>query len=78
MKYDWFFYMYVANIHCTHNCVAVVRAFGLHVRGLKITSVAMPWKALNSSKVQLILKCLFGVFNFFQKTNENKSQYVVT
>ena len=25
------------------------------------------------SKGQLILKCLFGVFNFLQKTNENKS-----
>ena len=24
-------------------------------------------------KGQLISKCLFGVFNFFQKTNENKS-----
>ena len=24
------------------------------------------------TKGQLILKCLFGVFNFFQKTNENK------
>ena len=26
-----------------------------------------------NSKGQLISKCLFGVFNFFQKTNENKS-----
>ena len=27
---------------------------------------------LVDSKGQLISKCLFGVFNFFQKTNENK------
>ena len=27
----------------------------------------------NSDKGQLISKCLFGVFNFFQKSNENKS-----
>ena len=26
-----------------------------------------------SPKGQLISKCIFGVFNFFQKTNENKS-----
>ena len=29
------------------------------------------WKQL--AKGQIISKCLFGVFNFFQKTNENKS-----
>ena len=29
------------------------------------------------SKGQLILKCLFGVFNFFQKINENKSTWVI-
>ena len=28
---------------------------------------------LTLSKGQLISKCLFGVFTFFQKTNENKS-----
>ena len=27
--------------------------------------------ALTSAKGQLISKCLFGVFTFFQKTNEN-------
>ena len=27
----------------------------------------------NISKGQLITKCLFGVINFFQKTNENTS-----
>ena len=27
------------------------------------------------AKGQLISKCLFGVFNFFQKTNENKSNW---
>ena len=26
---------------------------------------------LNKPRGQLILKCLFGVFKFFQKTNEN-------
>ena len=28
-------------------------------------------------KGQLVLKCLFGVFNFLQKTNENKSTWVI-
>ena len=27
------------------------------------------------NKGQLVSKCLFGVFNFFQKTNENKSTW---
>ena len=27
----------------------------------------------NQTKGQLISKCIFGVFTFFQKTNENKS-----
>ena len=31
------------------------------------------WLHLCSCKGQLISKCLFGVFTFFQKTNENKS-----
>ena len=31
----------------------------------------------SSSKGQLISKCIFGVFNFFQKTNENKSTIMV-
>ena len=30
---------------------------------------------LRSYKCQLISKCLFGVFNFFQKTDENKSTW---
>ena len=29
----------------------------------------------NFTKGQLISKCLFGVFNFFQKTNKNKSTW---
>jgi len=29
----------------------------------------------SSNKGQLISKCLFGVFNFFQKTNEDKSTW---
>ena len=29
-------------------------------------------KVLNTDKGQMISKCLFGVFNFYQKTNENK------
>ena len=39
----------------------------------------VPWRASNiyihfeSTKGQLISKCLFGVFNFFQKRNESKS-----
>ena len=28
------------------------------------------------TKGQLISKCIFGVFQFFQKTNENKSAYL--
>ena len=30
-------------------------------------------KAKSNAKGQLISKCIFGVFNFLQKTNENKS-----
>ena len=30
---------------------------------------------LKNTKCQLISKCLFGVFNFIQKTNENKSTW---
>ena len=38
------------------------------------------WQEFNASswchpKGQLISKCLFGVFKFFQKTNENKSTW---
>ena len=33
----------------------------------------MQYHAAYCAKGQLISKCLFGVINFFQKTNENKS-----
>ena len=32
-------------------------------------------RLLDIAKGQLISKCFFGVFNFFQKTNENKSTW---
>ena len=32
-------------------------------------------KDIYALKGKLISKCLFGVFNFFQKTNENKSTW---
>ena len=31
------------------------------------------WKLFSTAKGQIISKCLFGVFNFFQKMNENTS-----
>jgi hypothetical protein len=31
------------------------------------------WMKMSNSKGQLISKCLFGVFTFFQTTNQNKS-----
>ena len=33
------------------------------------------WHSTRLKLGQLILKCFFGVFNFFQKTNENKSTW---
>ena len=36
-------------------------------------SKLVPYFMCLDSNGQLILKCLFGVFDFFQKTNENKS-----
>ena len=42
----------------------------LHVVKLKVT-----WFQKLSFKGQLISKCYFGIFNFFQKTNKNKSTW---
>ena len=39
-----------------------------------VTRISTQQIVINASILgQLISKCLFGVFNFFQKTNENKS-----
>ena len=35
--------------------------------------VCQPLTSMAMAKGQLISKCLFGIFTFFQKTNENKS-----
>ena len=37
------------------------------------SSILILWNSFVFTKGQLISKCLFGVFNFLQKTNENKS-----
>ena len=39
----------------------------------KVWSLPRFWVSIRSYKGQLISKCLIGIFNFFQKTNENKS-----
>ena len=41
---------------------------------VKIFKVAL-WNDKDCTKGQFIWKCLFGVFNFFQKTNEKKSTW---
>ena len=38
----------------------------------KITFIGMALNQLGSTKSQIISKCLFGLFNYLQKTNENK------
>ena len=51
-----------------------IRGWGGHVTLMKWkprnkTQMVNPWD--HAAKGQLISKCLFGVFNFFQKTNKN-------
>ena len=52
-----------------HYILIKTAIFGIHFDSLIFFDVILTSK----DKGQLISKCLYGVFNFFQKTNENKS-----
>ena len=45
----------------------------LQIPCLEKESLCIESRTTAFSKGQIISKCLFGVFNFLQKTNENKS-----
>ena len=52
---------------------------GIHGKSIKFSLSLLRWRYCQATqeiimiKGHLISKCLFGVFNFLQKTNENKS-----
>ena len=52
--------------------LGVIFGFPIHCLSTQILNVSYATKLC---KGQLISKCLFGVFKFFQKTNENKSTW---
>ena len=47
----------------------------VEIDGKKDWSIFKNFAYFNFGKVQFISKCLFGVFNFFQKTNKSKSTW---
>ena len=56
------------SVHCTF-----FLSFSVFEFSNKILRINLEMMRMIFDKGQLILKCLFGVFNFFQRTKKNKS-----